>query len=57
MVDQVDADRVVHAGHEGDAQLGADAVGAGHEHRIVDARVGEPEQAAERTDLGQHAAA
>ena len=38
MVDQVDADGVVDAGHEGDAQLGADAVGARHEHRIAAAR-------------------
>ena len=35
VVDEVDADRVVHAGHERDAQLGADAVGARDQHRIV----------------------
>ncbi len=56
VVDQVDANRPVHAGHEGNAQLGADAVSAGHQHRIVNAHVREPEQAAKRTDLGQHAA-
>ena len=32
VVDQIGADRVVTAGHEGDLQLRADAVGARHEH-------------------------
>ena len=54
VVDEVDADRRVHAGHERDPQLGPDAVGARDEHRIVAARVTEPEEPAERPDLGQH---
>ena len=35
VVDEIDADRRVHAGHERDAQLGADAVGARDEHRVL----------------------
>ena len=34
VVDQVPAHGVVDAGHEGHSQLGADAVGARHQHRI-----------------------
>jgi len=33
--DEIDADRVVLVGHEGQLQLGADAVGAGHQHRLL----------------------
>jgi len=36
MVDQVLADGVVAAGHEGELQLGPHTVGAGHEHRARD---------------------
>ena len=49
VIDEVDADRVVHAGHERDLELGADAVGARDEHRIGDRRV-EREESAERSD-------
>ena len=55
VIDEVDADGAMHVGHERDLQLGADAVGARDENRILRARRVEPEQAAERADLGQHA--
>ena len=35
-------------------QLGPDAVGARHQHRLRNGRAIEPEQPAERTDLGEH---
>ena len=54
VVHEVHADRRVHAGHERDPQLGPDAVGARDEHRIVPAGVTEPEEPAERPNLGQH---
>ena len=50
VVDEVDADRAMDARQERDAQLRADAVGAGHQHRIRNAGGVEPEQAAERSD-------
>ena len=40
-------------GHEGDLQLRADTVGAGHEHRIAEAPGLEPEEPAERSDIRQ----
>ena len=54
VIDEVGADRVVHAGHERDLELGADAVGAGDEHRVRRRPV-EREQPAERSDARQHA--
>jgi len=44
---QVDADRVGDAGLDRDHQLGADAVGAGDQDRVLEARGLEVEQAAE----------
>ena len=49
--DEVDADRVVLAGLDGDLQLGADAVIGGDQHRIGEAGGLEVEQAAEAADL------
>ena len=43
--DEIDADRVVLAGIDGDLELGADAVIGGHQHRIGKARSLEVEQA------------
>jgi hypothetical protein len=51
---QVDADRVVHVPLEGQLELGADAVGAAHQHRLLVA-LGHLEQRAEAADAGQHA--
>ena len=48
--DEVDADRPVAAGLDGDAQFGADAVGRGDQDRIAVAGFGEVEQAAEAAD-------
>ena len=50
--DEVDADGVVHAGFDRDLDLGADAVGGGDQHRILEARALEIEQSAEAADLG-----
>ena len=36
--DEIDADRVVAAGLDRDLELGADAVGRGHQHRIGETR-------------------
>ncbi len=55
VVDQVDADRAVHARHEGDPELRPDAVRAGHEHGIGNPRALEPKQAAKGSDVGQDA--
>ena len=49
--DEVDADRVVLAGIDGDLQLGADAVIGGDQHRVGEAGGLEVEQAAEAADL------
>ena len=49
--DEVDADRVVLAGIDGDLQLGADAVIGRDQHRIGEAGGLEVEQAAEAADL------
>jgi hypothetical protein len=50
VVDQVAADGIVHAGQEGDLQLGADAVGGRDENRVLeDAFQGK--EAAELADL------
>ena len=55
--DEIDADRVVAAGLDGDLDLGADPVGRGDQDRIVKARGLEVEQAAESADLGTGAGA
>ena len=55
VIDEVDADSAVHAGHERDAQLGAHAVGAGDEHRDPRCRRRRGGTGRRRTDLGQHA--
>ena len=52
--DQVDADLVVPAGVDGQAQLGADAVGARHQHRPAIAIERHFHQRAEAADAGQH---
>ena len=57
VVHEIDAHRVVPAGHERDLELRADAVGAGHQHRIAETARLEPEQPAERPDVRQHARA
>lgn len=46
--DQVDADLVMDAGLDGEAQLGAHAIGRGNQHRVREARGLEVEQRAER---------
>jgi hypothetical protein len=56
MIDEIDTDRIVDARHEGNAKLGTDAVGAGNENRIAQVQIGEGEQPAERSDIGEHAA-
>ena len=50
--DEVDADGAVDAGLDGDLDLGADAVVGRDQHRILEARALEIEQAAEAADLG-----
>ena len=55
VVDEVGADRVVPAGHERDLELGADAVGARDQHRLAIPVAIEAEQAAERSDVREHA--
>ncbi len=51
--DEVDADRVVPVEREGELQLGADAVGAGDQHRLAIA-LRQLDQRAEAADAGQH---
>ena len=55
--DEIDADGLVPAGLDGDLDLGADAVGRRHQHRIGKSRPFEIEQAAESADLGVGAGA
>ena len=55
VVDEVLADRVVAVRQERDLQLGADAVGARDQHRVARSPRLEAEQAAERSDLREHA--
>ena len=50
--DEIDADGVVPAGLDRDLDLGADAVGAGDQQRVAEARAFEVEQPAEAADLG-----
>ena len=54
--DEVDADRAVNAGLDGDLELGADAVGGRDQDRIGEAGRLQVEQAAEAADLGVGAA-
>ena len=54
--DEVDADRVVDAGLERDLELGADAVGAGDQDRVLEARRLEVEQPAEAAQAAHHPA-
>ena len=54
--DQVDADRVGDAGLDRDLELGADAVGAGDQDRVLEAGRLEVEQAAEAAQPAHHAA-
>ena len=55
--DEVDADRVVLVGIDGDLQLGADAVIGGNQHRIGEARSLQIEEAAETADFAVSAGA
>jgi hypothetical protein len=55
VIDEIGADRVVDAAHEREAQLRADTVRARHEHGIVEAAIAKREQAAERSEIRQHA--
>jgi hypothetical protein len=50
--DEIDADRVVYVGFDGDLELGADAVIGGDEDGVVEPAGLEVEQAPETTDLG-----
>ena len=52
---QIDADAGMQAGLDGDLDLGPDAVGGGHQDRILEACGLEVEQAAEPADLGVRA--
>ena len=51
--DQVDADRVVAIQFEGELEFGADAVGAGHQHRFA-VFFGDLHQRAEAADAVEH---
>ncbi len=55
VIDEIDTDCRVDAGHERQAQLGADAIGARDQHRIIDSGRTELEEAAEGANLRQHA--
>ena len=55
MIHEIGADGAVDPAHEGDAQLGPDAVRTRDEHGIRQSAIAQPKQAAERSDLGQHA--
>ncbi len=52
---QVDADAAMQAGLDRDLDLGADAVGRRHQHRVLETRRLEVEQAAESADFGVRA--
>ena len=54
---QVDADRVMDAGLNGDLQLGADAIGAGDQHRIDEPRRLQVEQRAKAAQAAHDARA
>ena len=51
----VDADGVVLVGHLGNDQLGADAIGAGNQHRLLVSEGSQIEQAAEAANTADHA--
>src|SRR4029079_19254490 len=51
--DEVDADAVVNAGFDGEVELGADAVGGGDQHGVLEAANLEIEQTAEATDAAK----
>ena len=51
--DEVDADRVVAVERERELELGADAVGAGDQHRLAEA-LADLDQRAEAADAGEH---
>jgi len=51
--DEIDADGVVPVQRERELQLGADAVGARHQHGLPVA-LGQPDQRAESADAGEH---
>ena len=53
---QVDPDRIQDAGIDGELELGADAVGGGDQHRVLEPRRLEVEQRAEAAELGVRAA-
>jgi hypothetical protein len=55
VIDEIDADRIVLVSEEGDLQLGADAIGARDQHRMLVSSAFELKQPAERTDVRQHA--
>ena len=55
--DQIDADGVEHPSADRQFQLGADAVGAGHQNRVPETRRLEVEQAAEPAEIGVAAGA
>ncbi len=50
--DEVDSDRIVPPGLDGELHLGADAVGRGNEHRVLEARGLQVEEAGEPADQG-----
>ena len=54
VIHEIDADRAMRPGHEGDTQLGPDAVGARDEHGIGRSRSIQMEQPAERADIRQN---
>ena len=49
---QIDADAAMHAGFDGDLDLGADAIGCRDQNRVLEARGLQIEQAAETADFG-----
>src|SRR5207245_48384 len=54
VVDQVDAHPAVASGGDGDLDLGAHPVGAGHQHRVAATSRGEGEQPAEGAEAARH---
>ena len=55
MVDQIAPNGRVISGQAGDGQLGADAVGGGHQEWIGETFERRPEEAAEGAQAGEHA--
>ena len=55
--DEIDADPVMDAGLDGELELGADAVGGGDEHGVLEAASLEVEQATEAADAAEQACA